>query len=322
VAVAAAAVAATAVPPAASTLMPPPKAPRAAGLDAILGAVGDADVPAAVDGVFLERDELEGGVEPPPLEEFKRLMESLGPESMFSDEYAEFSAELNAQAAPVVEEREEVLTKEQKAWLPLVYEGGKQARHEMDPQSTAALDWWLTNHDGPATWRVQVISVVTNSSANTTALDMVERVYAHIRAGLTPEESERVNFQTICYTHATGELVHELDDMVQMWLEGYNTYHLVDGAAMKEAWGAIMPHIMLSEKNLDAILDQVRLVCFLPTVCRRNVFYLHLTPMHHAHTMPCTRRYRSGGRWQRTHSTVPYSRRACVGCASAVVPKK
>lgn len=42
-----------------------------------------------------------------------------------------------------------------------------------------------------------------------------------------------------------------------MWLESYNTYHLVDGAAMKEAWGCIMPHIMLSEKNLKAILDQV-----------------------------------------------------------------
>lgn len=42
--------------------------------------------------------------------------------------------------------------------------------------------------------------------------------------------------------------------MVQMWLESYNTYHLVDGAAMKEAWGAIMPHIMLSPKNLQAIL--------------------------------------------------------------------
>jgi hypothetical protein len=43
-----------------------------------------------------------------------------------------------------------------------------------------------------------------------------------------------------------------------MWLEGYNTYHLVDGAAMKEAWGGIMPHIMLSEKNLEAILTQVK----------------------------------------------------------------
>jgi hypothetical protein len=43
-----------------------------------------------------------------------------------------------------------------------------------------------------------------------------------------------------------------------MWLEGYNTYHLVDGRAQKDAWGAIMPHIMLSARNLEAIVAQVR----------------------------------------------------------------
>jgi hypothetical protein len=42
-----------------------------------------------------------------------------------------------------------------------------------------------------------------------------------------------------------------------MWVESYNTYHLVDGKAMLEAWGCIMPHIVLSDKNLKAILDQV-----------------------------------------------------------------
>jgi len=56
----------------------------------------------------------------------------------------------------------------------------------------------------------------------------------------------------------SGRPLDELDDMVQMWAEGYNTYHLVDGFAMREAWGAIMPHIMLSEKNLNAIVDQVK----------------------------------------------------------------
>lgn len=29
------------------------------------------------------------GVQPPPLEEFRRLMESLGPDSMFTDDYAD-----------------------------------------------------------------------------------------------------------------------------------------------------------------------------------------------------------------------------------------
>lgn len=32
------------------------------------------------------RREFELGVEPPPLEEFKRLVESLGPDSMFEDD--------------------------------------------------------------------------------------------------------------------------------------------------------------------------------------------------------------------------------------------
>jgi hypothetical protein len=43
-----------------------------------------------------------------------------------------------------------------------------------------------------------------------------------------------------------------------MWCEGYNTYHLIDGYAMKEAWGGIMPHILLSPRNLEAILDVVK----------------------------------------------------------------
>lgn len=43
-----------------------------------------------------------------------------------------------------------------------------------------------------------------------------------------------------------------------MWVEGYNTYHLVDGAAMKEAYGGVVPEILLSERNLQALLEQVR----------------------------------------------------------------
>ena len=42
-----------------------------------------------------------------------------------------------------------------------------------------------------------------------------------------------------------------------MWAEGYNTHHLVDGLAMKEAWGAVAPHILLSPRNLQALLDKV-----------------------------------------------------------------
>ena len=52
--------------------------------------------------------------------------------------------------------------------------------------------------------------------------------------------------------------IDELDNNLQMWLESYNTYHLIDGMAMKDVWGAIMPHIIYSPKNLEAILDQVK----------------------------------------------------------------
>jgi len=49
-----------------------------------------------------------------------------------------------------------------------------------------------------------------------------------------------------------------MEDVIQMWLESYNVYHLIDGLAMKDAWGCIMPHIILGKKNLQAILDQVK----------------------------------------------------------------
>ena len=206
-------------------------------------------------------DIFEPGVDPPPLEEFKRLMESLGPESMFSDDYAEFTAEANT----------EVHVGKQKAeyhepspvhavWRPVIYQGGKESRPPFEPVNTtqANMDWWLAYPDGPANFRVQVTAVVTNSSKNTTALEIVQRVYSHIEKALTDDEMSRMNFQIISFENENGVSLDALDDQIQMWAEGYNTYHLVDGAAMKEAWGAIMPHIMLSEKNLDAILDQIR----------------------------------------------------------------
>ena len=82
--------------------------------------------------------------------------------------------------------------------------------------------------------------------------------------------------QVHCYKYqekeGADEPVEELGDMVQMWLESYNTYHLVDGFAMREAWGAIMPHIMLGEKNLQAILDQVRVMLRLRVRVRVRVW--------------------------------------------------
>jgi hypothetical protein len=45
---------------------------------------------------------------------------------------------------------------------------------------------------------------------------------------------------------------------VQMWLEGYNTHHMVDGAAMKQALGGLVPDVLLSEANLQALLNQLK----------------------------------------------------------------
>jgi hypothetical protein len=54
----------------------------------------------------------------------------------------------------------------------------------------------LFGHDQPSPWRVQIVSVVTNSSRNSTALDCVNRVYDFIKAGTANDP--RVAFQTIC----------------------------------------------------------------------------------------------------------------------------
>jgi hypothetical protein len=234
------------------------------GLDDQVDKEKDDLLPLIIDGLEVDREGFELGVEPPPLEEFKRLMESLGPDSMFADDYADSLASdeyLQSEPIPIIPLVE--VTDKMKQWLPLVYEGGKSERVKTKHEKEIAksLDWWLVDHEGaaPSDWRVQVISVVTNSTnGNTTALDMVNMVYRHIEAGLTPEESERISFQILQFEQESGEAMEDHEDMIQMWLESYNTYHLVDGAAMKEAWGSIMPHIMLAEKNLDAIRDQVR----------------------------------------------------------------
>lgn len=43
-----------------------------------------------------------------------------------------------------------------------------------------------------------------------------------------------------------------------MYIVGRNTYQLIDGAAMKEAYGDIMPHIVMSQKNLDALTNKIK----------------------------------------------------------------
>ena len=104
------------------------------------------------------------------------------------------------------EEEEEELADEERAWLPNVYEGGKPARTTLAPEIEAKLSWWQTEADQQASWRVQVISVVTNSSKNSTALEIVQKVYDHVKKGLLEEELAKVNFQILCYVNDDGEV--------------------------------------------------------------------------------------------------------------------
>jgi hypothetical protein len=221
--------------------------------------------PLVIDGVELNRAEFELGVVPPPLEEFKRLMESLGPDSLFDDERG--TVDMNEEEEDEEEEIEEEFSAVTKAFQPLVYEGGiPKVRHEMaglDPNSSIfqSMTEMMDENKNPALWRVQICSLVTNSSKNTTALEMVEKVYNYIKEATMNDE--RIKYQIICMNDGIGEHgedlpLEDLDHVIQMWIESYNTYHLIDGFAMKEAWGAIMPHIVLSEKNLNAIVDAVK----------------------------------------------------------------
>eukprot|EP01038_Epipyxis_sp_PR26KG_P004683 gene4683-6578_t len=223
--------------------------------------------PLVIDGVELDDKEFDLGVEPPPLEEFKRLMESLGSESMFDDDVLFENTE---NPGDVVEEDEALerdprldfnRTSEEKAWVPNIYEGGnpeETVTYADERASIADYDIKLDGytHDDPAVIRAQIVAVVTDSPENSTALNYVRHVFDYLKNGTNNDP--RICYQLICVTRDDNKPQDELIDVIQMWVESYNTYHLIDGAAMKEAWGAIMPHIILSEKNLQALLDQVR----------------------------------------------------------------
>lgn len=226
----------------------------------------------------------------PPLEEFKRLMDALGPDSdsmfeddaLFGDDGDISPLQLPGANPPKYADRPSVQDEEEwvpakgdiqdivhvgaeKSWYQNLYTGGKPDVEHRD--LTREDDWFLDSHNDPSRWRVKIVTVVTNSTKNSTAVEYARRVYEHIKAGTGNDD--RIMYELMCFQngemddpgHGIADMqdsFEELDDIIQMWIESYNTYHLIDGAAMKEAWGAIMPHIMLSQKNLDAILEQVQ----------------------------------------------------------------
>lgn len=202
-------------------------------------------------------------IEPPPLEEFKRLMESLGPDSLF-DEESSYKSLVLEEVNTNIENEIHDLSPEENIWHPNIYEGGRPL-HKMteelkasDPDLEETYNYINYHHEKPTTFRLQIVAAITNSSVNTTALEMVEQVFAYIKNGT--ENDDRIEYQTIVMQDEDDKdgIFKPLENNLQMWIESYNCYHLIDGYAMKEAFGGIMPNIILSPKNLEAIVDQVK----------------------------------------------------------------
>lgn len=208
-------------------------------------------------------DDDEMTIEPPPLEEFKRLMESLGPDSMF-DEESSYKSKTMEIVNTNIENKVYNLSKEESIWHPNIYQGG-QPMHKitdelkaMDPDLEERYNYINYQDEKPTAFRLQIVSTITNSSVNTTALEMVEKVYEYIKNGTSNDD--RIAYQIIIMQDEEDKdgIFKPLENNLQMWIESYNCYHLIDGYAMKEAFGGIMPNIILSPKNLEAIVDQVK----------------------------------------------------------------
>ena len=95
-------------------------------------------------------------------------------------------------------------SEEEKEWLPDIYLGGLPRQQQGVPASDADDCYQQVLDIQPAPWRVQVVSVVTNSSSNSTALECVEKIYAHIRQAFPADP--RLDFQTLCLVEGDCEV--------------------------------------------------------------------------------------------------------------------
>ena len=49
----------------------------------------------------------------------------------------------------------------------------------------------------------------------------------------------------------------KFDNTMQMWVDSYNSYHLLDGLSVKEFYGSVKPGKLLTSDNMQYILKQV-----------------------------------------------------------------
>eukprot|EP00981_Chlorochromonas_danica_P008939 scaffold2352_cov153-Ochromonas_danica.AAC.20 len=142
----------------------------------------------------------------------------------------------------------------------------------------------------------------SNSSTNSsrlTALDYAQRIISFLREGMKndprvrfdlivmePKPWKEMNDQDLRTLLARSEDFSDMADdselrssllkyiseeeididysqeRLQIWAEGYNTYHLVDGKAMTDAWGELKEHVLLSPRNLQALLEAVQFALY------------------------------------------------------------
>lgn len=211
-----------------------------------------------LDGLDLDSAEFSVAAAKDPLEEFKRLLESLGPDSMFTDDLLfgmEDDVEIDedmilagkqmreysySEGVEVMVEMRDTVDGEREfrdgemwnghelpageltprvdpleedpyydVYAPNIYEGGKMQsaleRFKVDPKTaTVARNWNFYNYaqepDEAIATRVRVISYVTNSTRNSTALDIVNKVYDYIKKG-TEHAKDKIDFEIHCYKY-------------------------------------------------------------------------------------------------------------------------
>lgn len=229
---------------------------------------------------------------PPPLEEFRRLMESLGAESgLFDDENAERAEGIEMSEAQKIrklqreyrirKERERlsmpVYNQEEKLWTTRRYEGGHpdesrggnrtdvddddgilSALNLTEAEVSMSVDEQFNEHTIPYHFRVVVVAHITSvpEGERYVAKEVATRVIDHIVNATNHDP--RIQCKIMEGTDEDQNPFEAHADVLHMWVESYNTYHLIDGVAMKAAWGGIMPDIILSETNLAAMANQVK----------------------------------------------------------------
>ena len=105
------------------------------------------------------------------------------------------------------QEGDREISEEELIWAPNTYEGGKPGRQgiENDSFAEAALQEWLDEPDKSTPFRLLIVSVVTTSKTNSTAVDIVKQVYEYIKNAT--DHDVRIGYQIMCGNRRKGKVM-------------------------------------------------------------------------------------------------------------------